>query len=493
MTVKGLEHLKTCDVVIYDRLASDRLLEHLKDGCVRIYVGKEPGHHSKTQEEINHILTESAGKFHKVVRLKGGDPFVFGRGGEEVEELIRHQIPFEVVPGVTSAVAVPELAGIPVTHRGLSRSFHVITGHTKDTENTLTDNYETLAKLDGTLVFLMGLSNLKQITDNLIKYGMEAGIPAAVICSGTTINEKTVRGTLGDIADRVKTEELTPPAIFVVGAAAALEYVNSSASPLSGVKIGIAGTANLREKLEKSLTQLGAGIITVCDMQVVKTEGIHRLEEELWQLKEYQWIVFTSANAIRLFFETMQLNSVDRRMLSRIKFAVIGSGTKQVLEQYGYLADFIPGRYTSRELAEEFAAIAGNDRILIPRALQGSGELTEILTRRQRNVTEIPIYDVRGTLTADQELLDKLDCLVFASASGINTFFEETAARDILLHESIVLACMGEVTAAELNKYHREAQIIAQVSSAEGLTEEIAKYYKQRASLKKSMVSKEQA
>ncbi len=479
ITVKGLEYLKACDAVIYDRLASEELLRYLKKDCARIYVGKEPGRHSKTQEEINRILVESAARYEKVVRLKGGDPFVFGRGGEEIEELISHRIPFEVIPGVTSAVAVPARAGIPVTHRGISRSFHVITGHTSDSGDTLTDNYEVLAKLDGTLVFLMGLANLEQITGQLFRYGKAADTPAAVISNGTLVNELAVRGTLKNIADRVKTADIPSPAVFIVGEAAALEYRQTYGLPLSGISFGITGTAQFCEKLERGLGALGAKTAAICHMQVQETEGIRRLEEELQQLEEYQWIIFTSTNAVKVFFEAMQRRRVDRRELNRIRFAAVGSGTGQTLEQYGYMADFIPKRYSSEDLALEFAAAAAgaDDRVLIPRAVQGSEKLARVLKAHNIDCTEIPVYDVRGSGVQQKERLKYLDCLVFASASGVRAFFSDLDKTGLRVPEAMVFACLGEATAAALGEYRRDTQIIAEVSNTDALIRGIVSYY----------------
>ncbi len=242
ITVKGRKRLKTCDVVIYDRLASEELLAVTREDCIRVFVGKRPGAHSMKQEEINRILVEYGKAYPNVVRLKGGDPFVFGRGGEEYEALRRAGISCEIVPGVTSAVAVPELAGIPVTHRGMAQSFHVITGHTasaggrdakkeghaaKDADeepDTLTGDYETLARSEGTLVFLMGLSNLKRIAERLIAHGKPADTPAAVISNGATSGQQVVRGVLSDLAARVGQAGLTSPAVIVIGETAALSF-----------------------------------------------------------------------------------------------------------------------------------------------------------------------------------------------------------------------------------------------------------------------------
>lgn len=477
ITLKGMESLKTCDVVIYDRLASYQLLEYLREDCVRIYVGKEAGQHSKKQEEINQIIVQSARQYQTIVRLKGGDPFVFGRGGEEIEELLKYNIPFEVVPGVTSAVSVPAMVGIPVTHRGMSQSFHVITGHTKDTDNSLTDNYEILAKLEGTLVFLMGLSNLDQIVDNLIQNRKDGNTPVAVISNGTRNNEKTVRGTLLNIVSKVKQELIVSPAIIVVGDTAALHFVQTNLKPLCDFKIGTTGTKEMREKLEKGLRSLGAEVYTVCDMHVEETPYINQLEEEMKCIENYQWIIFTSQNAINIFFNKMQEYHFDRRILNKIKFAVIGSGTKQALEKYGYYADFTPSKYTTKDLAREFVReISKDDKLLIPRALSGSEDLTEILKENDFEYKEISIYDVKGKLTENREYLSDMDLLIFVSASGVNEFFQEMKSYELELSKNIKIACIGEVTVEAFDKLDRKVDIVAKVSNIEGLLEEIVRY-----------------
>ncbi|MDF2944291.1 MAG: uroporphyrin-III C-methyltransferase [Herbinix sp.] len=479
ITIKGMECLKTCDVVIYDRLVSYQLLEYVNEDCIKIFVGKEAGCHSKKQEEINQIIVQNAKQYESVVRLKGGDPFVFGRGGEEIEELLNNNIPFEVVPGVTSAISVPASVGIPVTHRGVSQSFHVITGHTKSKDdNTLTDNYEILAKMGGTLIFLMGLSNLEQIADNLIQNGKDGNTPVAVISNGTRNNEKTVRGTLHDIVSKVKWEGVVSPAIIVVGDTAALQLVQTKRKPLSDLKIGIIGTKEMREKLEKGLQPLGAEVYTVCAMHLEETSYVHQLQEEMKNIEKYQWIIFTSQNAIHIFFDKMQTFQIDRRILNKIKFAVIGSGTKQALQKYGYIADFIPDKYTTKELAREFALkVSCEDKILIPRALGGSEELTEILKENKFEYKDISVYDIKGKLTENREYLPDMDCLIFVSASGVNAFFEEMKALTIELSENIKIACIGEVTVEAVKKFNKKVDIVASVSNIDSLMEEIKIYF----------------
>lgn len=274
LTIKGMEKLRECDAVVYDRLASEELLGFVSRECEKIYVGKQAGRHSKRQDEINQILVDCAKRHQCVVGLKGGDSFVFGRGGEEIEALEEAALPYEVIPGVTSAVAVPECAGIPVTHRGVSRSFHVITGHTEHSVGSPDYDYRILAKLEGTLVFLMGLSNLKEITEKLMEAGMAEGTPAAVVASGTTKGQHTVRSCIKDIASKAAESKVSPPAVIVIGRTAEFHYKYLE-KPYQ--RVGITATKALQRKLAGGFAEMGMEALPVCDMEIVKTGQIDRL------------------------------------------------------------------------------------------------------------------------------------------------------------------------------------------------------------------------
>lgn len=471
ITVKGLDKLKRCDAVVYDRLATEELLDIVPSDCEKIYVGKEAGKHYRKQEEINNILIECAKTHNIVVRLKGGDSFVFGRGGEEIEALRQYDIPYEVIPGVTSAVAVPECAGIPVTHRGVARSFHVITGHTNTSVGSPDYDYETLGKMEGTLVFLMGLSNLKEIADHLICAGKPADTPAAVISDGTTEYQKTVRGTLGTIEEKVKESKLQSPAIIVIGETAEYEYQYSSARYK---KVGITATGLLWEKLETGFEGLGMHPISLCNMKVEPTEQMQDLRDELQHLDRYQWILFTSQNAIRLFFQEMKQQQIDYRVLGKLKFAVLGSGTEARLLEYGIKADFVPSAYTISTLGEEFVKVVeAREKVLIPRAVQGSKELTEIFEKEQVEYLELAIYDVVGSMTKNIKCLEDLDYLVFVSASGVTAFFEELQRKELTLPSHIKMACIGKITEKRLWEKYGKADVVAVVNDAEGLLDKI--------------------
>ena len=482
ITVRGLHLLQSCDAVVYDRLSSEQLLAEVKEGCHKIYVGKQAGYHSKTQEEISRILIECAGRYETVVRLKGGDSFVFGRGGEEIEALMQEEIPFEVIPGVTSAVAVPECAGIPVTHRGVSRSFHVITGHTDTAQGQPVCDYPVLAKTEGTLVFLMGLTHLGEIVRGLVAAGKEEKTKAAVISEGTTAKQQTVRGTLADIEQKVRESAIISPAVIVVGETARFEFLYQE----NGVyidrkkmekRVGITATPMLYQKLESGFRKAEMQTVPVCTMEVKAAAEPEQLAQELQRLEQYQWILFTSSNGVIVFFDTLKREQVDIRKLGHLKFAVIGSGTGDKLKEYGIYADFIPSYYTVSVLAREFSKkVEKGEHVLIPRAAQGSAELTEVLRQNGIDYTDLAVYDVSGSLTEYADRLEELDYLLFASASGVKAFFTGISERQITLPEKLKIACIGEVTKSELEEKFYGAGIVADVPNVQGLIEAVAEY-----------------
>lgn len=477
LTIKGMERLKECDAVVYDRLASEKLLNYVREGCERIYVGKQAGKHYRKQEEINEILVECAKRYKSVVRLKGGDPFVFGRGGEEAEILQKHGIPFEVIPGISSAVAVPECAGIPVTHRRVSRSFHVITGHTDNSLEEETYDYKGLAKLEGTLIFLMGLSRLGQIARRLIEAGKPEVTPAAVIANGTTDCQRIVRGTLGSIEEEVKKSKISSPAVIVIGETAAYQFGGNTGKR----RIGVTATDALLRKLETGLRKEGMEAVPVCTMEIKRTEQIKKLRQELQNIEEYQWILFTSQNAVSIFFDVMKDSEIDIRRLGKMKFAVLGSGTAAKLKEYGILADFLPSCYQVSVMIHEFIKVVKKqEKVLIPRAVQGSAELGKVLKENGIAFYNLAIYDVEGKLACHSAALEEIDYLVFVSASGVQAFFEEINKAGIVLPEKIKIACIGMVTCQRLKQLYGQADIVASVNDVNGLVEAIAQYERKR-------------
>lgn len=496
ITVKGLSLIQKCDAIIYDRLASYELLEYLREDCVKIFVGKEPGKHYCSQEETNEILVNATKKYETVVRLKGGDPFVFGRGGEEAEVLLAHGVDFSFVPGVTSAIAVPETAGIPVTHRGVSRSFHVITGHVKD-ENDSVERYKLLANQEGTLVFLMSMQNIQKIMGALMDGGKNPMTPVAVISEGTTASARTVRGTVATIVDIVKENQITSPAIIVVGQTAECSYQSPYKEQLLGINIGITATKAVKQKLASSLARQGANCYTVCDMKIDTSCQDTRFADQLMKLEEYEWVMFTSQNAIQIFFDTIKEMKIDMRSISHLKYAVVGSGTRDMLDKYGILADFMPDQYTTQALATQFCEQVHPDRkVMLARAKQGSTELTKILQENQIVFDDITLYDVKGQLVDEEVLHQKTDVFVFLSASGVTVFceqmkamlrsknkdiYEKDSLQDYFSYHNIKIACLGQVTAAAFEKEGISVDIIPKKNDIEGLVQAILQQYRQEA------------
>lgn len=510
ITVKGLEFIKQCDTIIYDRLGTYQLLEMVKPDCRRIYVGKQAGSHYKKQPEINEILVEEGRKGNMVVRLKGGDPFVFGRGGEEVTALLEAGIPFQVIPGITSAVAVPEVCGIPVTHRGTSRSFHVITGHKRadihrSDEGGL-DDYDYIRNQEGTSVFLMGLNRLPQIMERLVQTGAEEHTPVAVISKGTMPGQRIVRGDIQTIADKVNEAKLESPAIIVVGENAALDFTAPNRGTLQNVHVGLIGTPKLREKMRVAIDALGGQSYSIVDMSVEQTEEKNRLRVALEHIEDYSWLAFTSQNTITLFFKWLREWNIDVRKLAHLKLAVVGAGTRDALKVEGYIADYVPDEYTTSALAMGLANVMNDgEKLLLPRAVQGSETMLDILDQGGVVYEEIQVYDVVGRRMESIQYLKDLDVITFVSASGVRGFLDVLDAEkkncgvahmlndidscgdhtdntdgSFKIHDimkNIRIAALGNVTEKALEKAGYHADIVPEVGDIEHLISAIGDYY----------------
>ena len=473
ITVRGLELLRACDVVIYDRLSGEELLSEVRPGCERIYAGKQAGSHSMKQEEISRLLVSKAQEGKTVVRLKGGDPFVFGRGGEEAEALIGAGVPFTVVPGVTSAVAAAELSGIPVTHREMSRSFHVITAHTSQREPQeirayLRKQIMSLKDAEGTLVFLMGLSSLETICELLIESGRPPSLPAAVIGSSSRFCETTVRGTLEGIAEKTRRQGVSSPAVIVVGECAALSLETKRELPLHGMRVGLTGTGEIMKKIGAQLRRAGAETLFVQELLICPLPGQDLYFENL---SSYTWLAFTSANGVRLFFEQMVRKRLDLRMLSALKFAAVGAGTARALSERGIFADYIPESYTvSQGLRERL--IPGRDSVLVYQAKEGNPALVRTLTEAGISVTRADAYESRTRKLCGEKELLTLSYLTFASGSGVRAFAD--AYPDFFAEgrtRGIKAAAIGPQTAQALLEAGCAECLTAETYTAQGLAE----------------------
>lgn len=464
ITLKALKAIEESDVIIYDNLIDDSVLSNAKESSVKIYAGKSAGSHYMKQDEINGLIIEHAKKGLTVLRLKGGDPFVFGRGGEEAEALKKAGIPFEIIPGVTSAVSAPECAGIPVTHRSVSRYFTVITGQTAEGSITMDSGFAQLSKIDGTLVFLMGLSNITQICSALIKNGKSPITPAAVISNGSLKNQHVLRGNLETIGEMVKNDpNIKSPAVFVVGDVSSLNMLSETKMPLTGIKVSICGTKGFCRKLSDKLTSVGAET-DILDYVDIKPINIEHMDRAIKNIKNYSVIVFTSPNSIRLFFERLKASDIDIRAIAAARFAVIGSGTGRFLKNYGIRADIMPKNFTSDYLAQELIReTSEKDKILVPRALKGNNILGKRLSEAKRQFDEIPIYD---TLCSKNPSADSdTDFITFASSFGVKGFFENGG----IMPEKAVAVCIGKYTADTLKEYGIKKYVVSDVADADGI------------------------
>ena len=471
ITVRGLRLLRQCDAVVYDDLIDSSLLAETPREAKRIYMGKRCGKHSAPQEEISRVLVEEARAGHKVARLKGGDPFVFGRGGEEAQALRDAGIPYEEVPGISSAIAIPAAAGIPVTHRGLSRSLHIITGHTA--AGGLPEGAEHLAALNGTLVFLMGLSHLEQIAGSLLEAGKSPDTPAAVLSGGNAAHPMTVRATLGTIAQRAREADVRPPAVIVVGGTAALDLSGTMDKPLDLVRVGLTGTDEMAVRLRSALEPLGARTWHV-ERALVEELSAEIVLTELF--RDRRWLVFTSANGVETFFRHLRRERVDLRRLARSKFAVIGAATGAMLERHGILPDLCPSAYTSEALASALAErVSPEEDVVLLRSQEGTPQLPELLCQHGIPVRDVHIYTVRTDIeTAEtaKEVLETLDYLAFSSAGGVERYFEVHGT----VPERTVCVCIGSVTAAALRARYEKPFLTASSISAQGIAETIAEH-----------------
>ncbi len=460
ITVRGRYLLERAEVVVYDYLASKKLLKHVPPTAELIYAGKKGGDkHTHTQDEINQMLIDFASAGKNVIRLKGGDPFIFGRGGEEVERLAAAGIPFEVVPGVTSATAAATYAGIPITHRDYTASVAFLTGHEDPTKADSNINWEKLAVGAGTIVVYMGIKNLPIIIDKLIKYGRDPKTPVAVVRWASTPEQKSVVGTLDTITEVVKEAGIKPPSLIIIGEVVKLRETIDwfEKRPLFGKRIVVTRTRDQASELIAGLEEAGADCLEYSTIHIEPADSYEVLDSELDRLKEYHWILFSSINGIRYFFKRLFAKGMDARDLKGPSIAVVGKSTADILLEYGINADLIPSVFTSEGLAESLLdqGVEGRN-ILIPRALKGREILPETLRGAGAQVTVAPVYKnvpPKGRKDALREELEagKVDMVTFTSSSTVRNFLTmvDAADRDELkkLLSGVKIATIGPITA----------------------------------------------
>ncbi|GAC1591850.1 MAG: uroporphyrinogen-III C-methyltransferase [Acidimicrobiales bacterium] len=458
LTVRGAELLSRADVVVHDRLAEPALLDLAPATATRIDVGKRPGQ-SVRQEEINDVLVRHARNGLCVVRLKGGDPFVFGRGGEEAEALVAAGIGFEIVPGVSSAIAAPAYAGIPVTHRGLSTSFTVVTGHSRHAVDTET-NWEALATAAGTLVVLMGVAHRAEIARRLLSGGLSPETPVAAVRWGSRLDQRTVRTTLGRLGDTA----LEPPVTIVIGRVAALDLGWWETRPLFGTRIVVTRAREQSSDLVRQLRELGADTIEIPSLVTLDpADGGHTLRQAVADIATMDWIVFGSANAVQ---RTMALVP-DVRVLPKI--AVVGTATARALGAHRVVPDLVPDRFVAEALVEAFPA--GRGRVLLPRAAVTRDVIEDGLAAKGWDVIAAEAYRT-GPVEAGASLIAAAGgahAITFTSSSTVTNFMATGAPVPP------VVACIGPITAQTAEQAGLTVDVVAATSTVEGLVEALSR------------------
>ncbi|MDO8473802.1 MAG: uroporphyrinogen-III C-methyltransferase [Dehalococcoidia bacterium] len=481
ITVKGLNCVRHADVIVYDHLANQSLLGEARKDAELIYVGKSSAKHTMPQEEINCLLVKLglAGKY--VVRLKGGDPFVFGRGGEEVESLVEAGLEFEVVPGISAAVAVPAYAGIPITHRKVASSFAVITGHEAPGKGESSIAWDKLATGVDTLVFLMGVANLGYIVKQLKDNGRPGGTPVAVIREGTLPVQRTVVGTLYDIEERVDKAGIKPPAVIVVGEVVGLRETMRwfDKRPLFGKKVLVTRTREQASKLSTMLEEMGAEPVELPTIAIEAVEDDPELDRVLRGISGFDWVFFTSANAVNIMLEKLARLGIGNESLKRVKVGAIGPATAEALAKAGLRADYVPKRFVAEGILEDIARseVEGKN-VLLPRADIARADLSEGLERLGATVRDVALYrtvPAKGDGQVGLRMLKEgqVDVVTFTSSSTV-TNLVGMLGKDSPTLNKVLVACIGPVTAATARGLGVKVDVIATEHTITGLVKALA-------------------
>jgi len=479
ITRAGLDVLRQADVVVYDRLVSPALLLEARAEARLVYVGKSPERHAMTQQQINETLVEEARAGRSVCRLKGGDPFLFGRGGEEATHLREQGVPFVVVPGVTSAIAAPAYAGIPVTDRRFASSVAMVTGHEDAEKECGTVNWQALARAVDTIVVLMGVKHLEEIAGELMAGGRPAETPAAVIQWGTTGRQRVVRSELSRIGQVAAQEGIAHPAVLVVGDVAALgDSIRwFQRGPLAGLRVLVTRPRHQASKLAEMLREVGAEPVIASVIRVepvpIPADRVRVLMGERWD-----WVVFTSANGVTTFRDLLLGAGRDWRALGRAKLAAIGPGTSEALRRAGLCGDFQPTRAIAESLAEELPAVSAGTRVLLPRAQEARDVLPDSLRARGAAVEVLPVYrtvpDEQGLDLVCTALRDQVvDVATFTSSSAVRSLVAAVGAEAL---SSCVIASIGPVTSATAREHGLRVDIEAEEHTLHGLLSALENY-----------------
>ena len=483
ITVKGMRALEEAQVVVYDRLVDPVLLQAVPENAERIFVGKARGRQQLTQPEINQLLVDKASQGLSVVRLKGGDPFVFGRGGEEALELKANGLPFEVIPGVTSAIAGPAYAGIPLTHRGISTSLTIVSGSEDPSKPESSVPWKVLAKKGSTLVVLMGWASLEKIIGTLQLEGLPSTTPVALVQWGTWSEQHTVTGNIETILELGKDAGLTPPVVTVIGEVVNLrkELAWFDQRTLFGKRVLITRSRSQASRLRTLLEQAGANTVELPTIQIGPLEDFAALDSTLAKLHEYDWVIFASTNAVDSVFQRLESKSKDARALAGTTVGAIGPATAQALSRRGITADFVPSRPVSEVVLKELSDRNWHGAsVLLPSADIGRDELEQGLANMGATVNRLAAYrnlPVEGVSElAKQAFIDGVDVVTFTSSSTVRNLVEMLNGDRNALNASFI-ACIGPVTAATARELGLRVDLEASEHTVEGLVDALTRHF----------------
>ncbi len=480
ISLKAIEKIKVADVIIYDYLANKKFLDFAKEDAEIIYVGKQGGCHTLKQDEINSLIIEKAKQGKTVVRLKGGDPYIFGRGGEEAEELVEEGIQFEVIPGITAASAATAYAGIPLTHRDFTASVAFITGHEREDSEYSKIHWDKIATGIGTIVFYMGVKNLPYIVEKLIENGRSPETPVALIRWGTLPYQETVTGTLSNIVNVVREKNLKPPAIIVVGEVVKLREKLRwfDIKPLFGKKIIVTRAREQASSLVEILEEEGAHVIEFPTIEIVEPDDYSELDKAIENIKTYDWLIFTSVNGVKFFLNRLKYHKKDVRVLDGIKICAIGPKTAETFENFGIIPDFIPEKYQAEYIIEGLKKAGINrKKFLLPRAKVAREILPKKIKELGGEIDVVTVYETKMPQTKKDEIIEMLknneiDYITFTSSSTVKNFIEMIEGNTNLL-KNAKLVSIGPITSDTIKSYGLTPTIEAKKYTIEGLKEAI--------------------
>lgn len=490
ITVKGWECIKKADVVVYDRLASPRLLRIMKPGAEKIYVGKKTNRHTMKQEDINQLLVDLALSGKTVVRLKGGDPTIFGRVGEEAELLSQHHVPYEIVPGVTSAISVPAYAGIPVTHRDYASSISIITGHESPDKMNRAIYWDKVTNATGTLVFMMGVANIGYISKQLMDHGRSKDTPVALIRWGTWAEQDTLIGTLGDIEEKVIQNGFRPPGVIVVGEVVKqrerLKWAESM--PLFGKRILVTRARTQASELVDRIEELGGEpyeLPVIETVLPVSEDTKDHIKTTLSSMDQYDWVFFTSVNGVEYFFNHLEALDLDIRSLSRARVVAIGPATKAALRTRGIVAEEVQGSFQQEGLMETFGEeLLPGQKVLLPCGNLARTWLSDRLQEKGLEVSRVHVYETVIPDEQDDDVIRMLEkggihAVTFTSSSTVThllTLLKRMGSTDpVKLFDHVDVVCIGPVTAQEAEKAGLTVSVVSEKATMDSLSEALCK------------------